>query len=47
MGAPSSAMFSDIFLQYVEFNFVIDIIIDDKTLGYLRYVDDVLIVCDH
>jgi hypothetical protein len=46
MGTPSSATLSEIFLQYIEENFIIDILINNKILGYFRYVDDTLMAYD-
>jgi hypothetical protein len=46
MGAPSSATLLEIFLQYIEENFIIDILIDNKILGYFRCVDDTFIAYD-
>jgi hypothetical protein len=47
MGAPSSAILSGFFLQYVEENHIIDILVNNKVLGYFRFVDDILILYDH
>jgi hypothetical protein len=47
MGAPSSAMLSEMFLQFVESNSILDILVNYKILVYLRYVDDVLTVYNH
>jgi hypothetical protein len=44
MGAPTSALFTDIFLQYTEHNFIIPIINKYNILYYCRYVDDILIL---
>jgi hypothetical protein len=44
MGAPTSALFADIFLQHIEHNFVISIISKRNILYYCRYVDDILIL---
>jgi hypothetical protein len=46
MGAPSFTFLSEIYLQYVEFNYIVDIITKYNILGYFRYVDDILIICD-
>jgi hypothetical protein len=43
MGAPTSALFADIFLQYIEHNFMIPII-NKYNILFLRYVDDILIL---
>jgi hypothetical protein len=44
MGASTSVLFADIFLQYIEHNFIIPIINKHKLLYYRRYVDDFLIL---
>jgi hypothetical protein len=41
MGAPTSALFADIFLQYIEHNFIIN---KYNILYYCRYADDILIL---
>jgi hypothetical protein len=46
MGAPSSALLSEIFLQYIESKFIIDILINHKILRYFQYVDHILIAYD-
>jgi hypothetical protein len=46
MGALSSAFLSEIYLQYVESNYIVDIITKYNIQGYFRYVDDVLIIYD-
>jgi hypothetical protein len=46
MGAPSSAILSEVFLQYIEEIFITDILIQNKIIGYFRYVDDTLIIYD-
>jgi hypothetical protein len=43
MGAQSSALLSDIFLQYIEDNHITN----KNILGYFRYVDDILIIYHH
>jgi hypothetical protein len=47
MGAPSSALLSEIFLQYIEENHIINILINNNILGYFQYVNDILIIYDH
>jgi hypothetical protein len=47
MGAPSSALLSEIFLQYIEINHILNILTNNNILGYFRYVDDILIIYDH
>jgi hypothetical protein len=44
MGAPTSAVLSEIYLQYIEHTLIINILNSNNILGYLRYVDDILIV---
>jgi hypothetical protein len=46
MGAPSSAILCEVFLQYIEEIFITDILIQNKIKGYFRYVDDTLIMYD-
>jgi hypothetical protein len=40
MGAPSSGLLSEILLQYIEENYIINILANNNILGYFRYVDD-------
>jgi hypothetical protein len=44
MGAPTSAILSEIYLQYIEHTLLINILNNNNILGYFRYVDDILIV---
>ena len=44
MGAPTSSIFSEIYLQHLENTVLSDIIIKHNVLGYFRYVDDILII---
>ncbi len=46
MGAATSHIFSEIFLQYLEDTSIFTILTQHKTVGYFRYVDDILIACD-
>ena len=46
MGAPTSAILSEIYLQYIEHTLIINILSSNNILGYFRYVDDILIVND-
>ena len=46
MGAPTSPLFSEIFLQYLEDTHFFTILTQHKIIGYFRYVDDILIVYD-
>jgi hypothetical protein len=47
MGAPFSALLSEIFLQFIEENYILNILTNNNILGYYRYVDDILIIYDH
>jgi hypothetical protein len=47
MGASSSAILSEFFLQYIESNQIINILTKNKILGYFRYIDDIFILYDH
>ena len=44
MGAPTSSVFSEIYLQYIENTAIYDILINNHIIGYFRYVDDSLII---
>ena len=44
MGALTSSIFSEIYLQYLENTKIFDILINYRIVGYFRYVDDILIV---
>ena len=46
MGAPSSAILSEVYLQYLEHTKIIKIITQHNILGYFRYVDDILLIYD-
>ena len=46
MGAPTSPLFSEIFLQYLEDTHFFTILTQHKIIGYFRYVDDILIMYD-
>jgi hypothetical protein len=43
MGAPTSSILSEIYLQYIEQNKIFEILKNHNILGYFRYVDDILI----
>jgi hypothetical protein len=45
-GAPTSSIFSELFLQYMQHTAPHDILIHHHILGYFRYFDYVLIVYD-
>jgi hypothetical protein len=44
MGAPTSSIFTEIFIQYLEHNYVVKILQKHNIIDYYRYVDDVLII---
>jgi hypothetical protein len=44
MGAPTSAILAEIFIQYLEHNDIIQILQKHHILDYYRYVDDILII---
>jgi hypothetical protein len=46
MGAPTSSIFSEIYLQHLEHTTVINILIHFKLVGYFRYVSDILFIYD-
>src|SRR5215475_5775315 len=47
MGAPSSSILSEVYLQYIEHTAIYDVLLRNQILGYFRYVDDILIVYSH
>ena len=44
MGASSSAVLSEIYLQHLEHTKIVDILKQHDIIGYFRYVDDIVIV---
>jgi len=44
MGAPTSSVLSEIYLQFMEHNKLYTVLLQNNILGYFRYVDDILIV---
>jgi hypothetical protein len=46
MGASTSAIFSEIYLQYMEHTTLAEILIKHNIQGYFRYVDDILLIYD-
>ena len=44
MGAPTSSIFPEIYLQFLENTAISEILIQHNILGYFRYVDDILII---
>jgi hypothetical protein len=47
IGAPSSSILSELFLQFLEHNEILIIWSGRKIISYARYVDDILIIYDH
>jgi hypothetical protein len=43
MGAPTSSLFSEIYLQHLEGTQIFDILLQHQIVGYFRYVNDILI----
>jgi hypothetical protein len=46
MGAPTSSILSEIFIQYLEHTALYEILLRHHIIGYYRYVDDLLLVFD-
>jgi hypothetical protein len=46
MGAPSSALLAEFYLQSTEHNQILQLLIKHKIISYHRYVDDILIMFD-
>jgi hypothetical protein len=44
MGAPTSAILSEIYLQHMEHNNIWSILLKHNITGYFRYVDDILLI---
>jgi hypothetical protein len=44
MGAPTSAILAEIFIQYLEHNAIIHTLQKHHILDYYRYVDDILMI---
>jgi len=44
MGAPTSSILSEFYLQHLENSKIYDILINFNIIGYFRYVDDLLII---
>ena len=44
MGAPTSSILSEFFLQHLENSQIYDILLNYNIVGYFRYVDDLLII---
>jgi hypothetical protein len=46
MGAPTSALFSEIYIQMIEHTKIYKILVVNNICNYLRYVDDIILVYD-
>jgi len=46
MGTPTSAILSEIYLQFLENNIIYNILKTHNIKGYFRYVDDILVICN-
>jgi hypothetical protein len=46
MGAPSSGLIAEIFLQHMEHSHLVDLTQEHNIINYCRYVDDILIIFD-
>jgi hypothetical protein len=46
MGAPTSAILAEIYIQNMEHTQIYDILIKQHIIAYFRYIDDILIVYD-
>jgi hypothetical protein len=44
MGAPSSTILAEIYLQFLEGNNLYNTLIEHKILGYFRHVDGILLI---
>lgn len=44
MGAPTSAIFAEVYMQHLEHTSVVDILSKHKIMNYYRYVYDILVV---
>jgi hypothetical protein len=44
MGAPTSAILAEVYIQYIEHKKLYPIVKKHQIIGYFRYVDDILII---
>jgi hypothetical protein len=44
MGSPTSSLFSKIYLQSLEYSKIVDILTRHHIIGYLRYINDILMM---
>jgi len=46
MSSPTSSVFSEMYLQYMESTEILDTLIGNNIMGYFRYVDNILVLYD-
>ena len=46
MGAPTSSIFSELYLKFLENSTIYNFLLNYDIKGYFKYVDDILIVDD-
>jgi hypothetical protein len=46
MGAPTSAIIAETYMQYMEHTQIYPILVKQQIVAYFRYVDDILIIYD-
>jgi hypothetical protein len=46
VGALTSSILSEVYLQSLEHNSIFKILMEQKIVAYFRYVDDILIIYD-
>jgi hypothetical protein len=46
MGAPTSSILSEFYLQHLENIKIHNLLLDHNIEGYFRYVDDILVICN-
>jgi 6-phosphogluconolactonase (cycloisomerase 2 family) len=46
MGAPSSGLIAEFFLQHMEHQHMAELTATHKIINYIRYVDDIIIIYD-
>jgi hypothetical protein len=44
MGAPTSSLFSEIYLYHLEITQIVDILLQYRTVGYFQHINDILVV---
>jgi hypothetical protein len=46
MGAPTSSVLAETYIQHMEHKQIYPILIKQQTMAYFRYVDDILMIYD-